>query len=289
MNLATLFVLGVFMNPANALDIHGHRGARWSRPENTIPAFIFAVENGASTLELDMHVTSDGVIVITHDPFLNPKLCVDKDGKAISGDLLVHKMTLAQLQTYDCGRLKNPKFPTQQPVPKTPIPTLDSLFTWIEKSKMPAAKKVRFNIETKSEEDHPEYTPQPDKFVRMFLEVVKKHKMMNRVILQSFDYRTLKIARKLEPKLPLSVLVEYRPGPAAALVKLMRDNDAQILSPDYSWLTDEDIKAIHELKAQVIPWTVDDENDWKRLIKFGVDGIITDNPKGLADYLKKTI
>jgi len=277
------------MTTAHALDVHGHRGARWSRPENTLPAFQFAIESGANTLELDMHVTSDDIVVITHDPYLNPKLCVDKDGKTIPDNLLVHKMTLAQLQTYDCGKLQNPKFPTQQPVPKTPIPTLDALFTTVEKSKLPAAKKIRFNIETKSEAEHPEYTPEPEKFVHLFLSVVKTHRMMNRVILQSFDYRTLKIARKLAPKLPLSVLVEYRPGNTESLVKLMKDNDAQILSPDYSWLTDDDIKAIHEMKAKVIPWTVNDESDWKRLIKFGVDGLITDNPKGLIEYLKKSI
>src|SRR5665213_3558319 len=214
------------------MEVQGHRGARWARPENTLPAFQYAVENGADTLELDMHVTSDDQVVITHDPFLNPKLCLDQNGKAIGSGIAIRKLTLKELQTYDCGSKINPKFPEQVPYPKTPIPTLDALFNWITISHLPRARKVQFNIETKSEAAHPEYTPDPEKFVQLFLAVVKKHGMMPRVMLQSFDYRTLKIARRLEPKLRLSVLVEDRPGDAASLVQLIKDNDAQILSPD---------------------------------------------------------
>jgi glycerophosphoryl diester phosphodiesterase len=278
-------LISTLLVSSHALEVQGHRGARWMRPENTLPAFQYAVENGADTLELDMHVTSDDHVVITHDPYLNPKICVDAAGKSIPTNLLVRSMTLKQLQTYDCGTLVNPKFPTQTAVPGTKIPTLDALFDWISKSRLANAKKVRFNIETKSEAEHPEYTPDPDKFVHLFLAVVKRHKMMSRVMLESFDYRTLKIARKLEPKLPLVVLVEDRPGDADSLAKLIKDYDAQILSPQSTWLTELDVKAVHQAGAQVVPWTVNDETEWAKMKTLGVDGIITDNPKGLIDYL----
>jgi glycerophosphoryl diester phosphodiesterase len=281
-----IFLLAFLCAHSYGLEVQGHRGARWARPENTLPAFQYAVENGVDTLELDMHVTSDDQVVITHDPYLNPKLCRDRDGKAIGSNILVRSLTLKELQTYDCGGLINPKFPQQTPVPKTPIPTLDALFTWMERSHLPQARKVNFNIETKSEAEHPEYTPAPEKFVELFLAVVKKHNLMSRIILQSFDYRTLTIARRLEPKLRLSVLIETRPGGPEALVKLMKDHDAQILSPDATWLTQADVKAVHAAGAQVIPWTVNEESEWKRLMQIGVDGIISDNPKALIDFLK---
>jgi len=246
-----------------------------------MPAYQFAVENGVDTLEMDMHVTKDNVIVLTHDPYLNPKLCIDKNGKAISGDILVHGLTLKELQSYDCGALQNPKFSEQQPVPKTPIPTLEQLFIWAKN------KKVRFNIETKSEEAHPEYTPDPETFVKMFLQLVHKYKLLDRVILQSFDYRTLEIAHRLEPKLRLAVLIEFRPsGGTKALVELMQKYHAQILSPNGEWLTKEDVEAMHKIGAQVIPWTINTKEEWTALMQMGVDGIITDNPRGLVQFTK---
>lgn len=266
--------------------MQGHRGARWSRPENTMPAFQFAVASGVDALELDMHLTKDDQIVIIHDHFLNPDLCVDSNGQKIKSKILVRSLTLEQLRSYDCGALQNPKFKEQKPFPKTPVPTLEELFAWIEKSEMPQARKVQFNIETKSEAAHPEYTPDPESFVKMFLSLVKKHKLLDRVTLQSFDYRTLKIANEIEPRLQLSLLIEDRPDRVGDLVALVKTYHAKILSPESSWLTKEEVNAMHALNVRVIPWTVNTENDWKRMIQLGVDGIITDNPKGLLEFLK---
>src|SRR5438552_3571518 len=105
--------------PERKLDIEGHRGARWARPENTLPAFQYAVENGVTTLELDMHVTKDNVIVVTHDPFLNENICLDPNGQRIHDKIGIRTLTLEQLQKYDCGSLRNPRFDAQVPVPKT--------------------------------------------------------------------------------------------------------------------------------------------------------------------------
>lgn len=269
-----------------ASEVQGHRGARWSRAENTMPAFQFAVEAGVDTLELDMHVTKDDQIVLIHDHFLNPDLCLDASGNKIKSGILVRSLTLQQLQSYDCGSLRNPKFKEQKPVGKTHIPTLDELFSWIEKSAMTGARKVKFNIETKSEESHPEYTPAPKPFVELFLAVVKKHKMLARVTLQSFDYRTLKVAHELEPKLSLSLLIEDAPKSQQELVTLMKIYHAEVLSPQSSWLTQAQVEAMHEIGVRVIPWTVNTAEEWEKMLSLRVDGIITDNPKGLIEFLK---
>lgn len=283
------FLIFFFLFPAFAfakIEVQGHRGARWMRPENSIPAFLYALESGVDTLEMDMHVTKDGVVVITHDPYLSRDLCLNKIGKPPPEKTLIRSLTLKELQSYDCGSRANRRFSEQKPVPHTVIPTLDEVFDAVANSKLPNAGKVQFNIETKSEEAHPEFTPPPENFVKLFLASVKKHGVLSRVTLQSFDYRTLKIAHKLEPKLTLSLLIEDKPKSPADLVRLMKRNEAQVLSPNYEWLTAEMVSEMHTIGARVIPWTPDQISDWKRLIGIGVDGIITDNPKPLLDYLE---
>ena len=273
--------------PEQKLEIQGHRGARWMRPENTLPAFQYALENGVSTLELDMHVTEDNVIVVTHDPYINENVCLDPNGQRIHDKILVKNLTLKELRKYDCGSLVNPLFPAQTPVPKTSMPTLEEVFGLVENSKLPNAKTIKFNIETKSEEAHPEFTPAPEPFVRMVLATVKKHKMLNRVELQSFDYRTLKIAKQLEPKLKLSLLIENRPKEENGLIQLVQQYGVQILSPNYEWLTEQDVQDMHKIRVKVLPWTPNTREDWRKLIGMGVDGIITDNPKALIDFVKE--
>jgi glycerophosphoryl diester phosphodiesterase len=237
---------------------------------------------------MDMHVTKDDIVVITHDHYLDPRLCLDSQGRPLNQRILVRSLTFQELQKYDCGSLRHPDFAKQQLVPGTRIPSLDSVFTAIEHSSLARARKVEFNIETKSEEAHPEYTPDPVTFVNLFLSVVKKHKMMSRVMLESFDYRTLKIAHALEPKLRLSVLVNRRPEGTDGLQRLMREIKGQILSPKYVWLTQKDVKDMHKMQVQVLPWTPNETSEWQKLVSEGVDGIITDDPHSLLDWLKTT-
>lgn len=268
------------------IEVQGHRGARWVRPENTIPAFQYALENGVPVIEMDMHVTKDNVIVITHDPYLNPNLCVDGNGQRIPDHLLVRSLTLAELQKYDCGSKVNPNFPEQITFARTSIPTLDSVFEMVAKSARPNSRTVQFNIETKSDPAHPSYTPPPEEFVKLFLRSVIKFRMLERVTLQSFDYRTLKVARELEPSLKLSLLVEDKPKEPGALVKLAKEYAVNTVSPNFRWLTIGDVDELHKLNLKVVPWTVNQPADWQRMLTIGVDGMITDHPKALLDYLK---
>jgi glycerophosphoryl diester phosphodiesterase len=181
--------------------VHGHRGARARFPESTIPAFRYAIKSGVDALESDMAVTKDGVIVMSHDPVLHPPVCSGPVPSAV-----IHQLTLKQVKEWDCGAVRNPAFATQQPIPGTRMPTLDELLN------LAPLGHFDFNIETKSFPDKPELTPDPDTFVRMVLAKIREHKVESRVILQSFDFRTLRAMHKLDPAIRLSALTENDPA-----------------------------------------------------------------------------
>jgi glycerophosphoryl diester phosphodiesterase len=286
--LLYIALLTLFSGAAAApkIEVQGHRGARAARPENTLPAFQYALEIGVDVIEMDMNVTKDNVIVIAHDPFLNPKICVDSRGRAISDRILIRSLTLRELQGFDCGSKVNPDFPQQKTFAKTPVPTLDSVFEMVLKSARPNSRTIQFNVETKSDPAHPNFAPAPETFVKLFLRSVKKYRMLERVTLQSFDYRTLKAAHELEPNLKLSLLIDEQPKETGGLTRLVKDYSVNVLSPNFRWLTIGDVEEMHKLNVRVIPWTVNQPADWQRMLTIGVDGLITDNPKGLLDYLK---
>jgi glycerophosphoryl diester phosphodiesterase len=204
--------------------VHGHRGARARRPENTLPAFRYAIEQGVDVLELDVAVTKDNVAVISHDPMINATICSGpKTG------IPIHTLTLAELREYDCGAKQNPLFKTQVPVPGTRVPTLDEVFD------LSRGNTVQFNVETKIFADHPELTPGPEAFTQMILDLVRKHGIEKRVILQSFDPRTLRVMKKLDPSIPRAALFETdREWPEVA-----REFDATLMSPLSTLVTKE--------------------------------------------------
>jgi glycerophosphoryl diester phosphodiesterase len=252
--------------------VHGHRGARARRPENTLPAFRYAIEQGVDVLELDVAVTKDNVAVVSHDPLINATIC--------SGPNLgipIHTVTLAELKEYDCGAKQNPAFTTQVPVPGTRVPTLDEVFD------LSRGTTVQFNVETKIFADHPEYTPGPEPFTQLILDLVKKHGIEQRVILQSFDPRTLRVMKKLDPSIRRAALFEVeREWPEVA-----REFDATHMSPLYSLVTKERVSWAHAAGLEVVPWTVNKPEDWQKLADDGVDAIISDDPAALIAWLKR--
>ena len=253
--------------------VHGHRGARARFPENTLPAFEYAIKEGVDALELDMAVTRDNVIVISHDPILEPPVCKGPQETAV-----IHQLTLAQVREWDCGAIQNPRFSTQQTVPGTRMPTLDDVF------RLAPRGTFDYNIETKIFPDKPEYTPSPEEFARMVLAKIREYKLEKRAILQSFDFRTLVAMRKLAPEIRLSALFErdQREFPAIAADA----GSAGIVSPEYHLVTPAKVEAAHKAGLQVVPWTANEEADWARLVEAKVDAIITDDPARLIAYLK---
>ena len=259
------------------IRVHGHRGARAVRPENTIPAFEYALAQGVDVLELDMAVTKDNVVVVSHDETMNPAYCEGPEGAT----RVIREMTFAELQRWDCGKKVNPQFPKQLSIPGTRVPTLDAVFTLAKKT------KVEFNIETKMSAEHPEWTPAPEEFAQLVLAVVKKHRLEKRIILQSFDYRTLLAMKKLAPEIRRSALFPTSRADAGRdFVEVARSAEASIVSPIHQLVTGEKVAAAHAAGLQVVPWTANTPADWGKLVAAGVDAIITDDPAELIEFLK---
>lgn len=271
-----MLLLALFSQAADQprILVHGHRGARARLPENTLPAFDYAIREGVDALEMDMAVTRDNVIVISHDPVLEPPVCSGDRPSAV-----IHQLTLAEVKKWDCGAVQNPHFPTQKIVPGTRMPTLDEVF------QLAGRGAFDYNIETKSFPDHPELTPAPEEFSRMVLQKIRHYKLEKRIILQSFDFRTLVAMRKLAPEIRLSALTERDQRDFAAIVK--EAGNAEIISPEFHLVTPAKVAAAHAAGIQVVPWTVDTPEDWDKMIAARVDAIISDDPAALIAHLKK--
>jgi glycerophosphoryl diester phosphodiesterase len=271
--------LTVALAAAPDIKIHGHRGCRSVRPENTLPAFEHALKLGVDALELDMGVTRDNRILVSHDPHISPKICRNGDGTPLARPVAIRTITLQEAQRFDCGAIRHPDYPKQVPVPNTPPPALEQVFELAR-----AYPRVEFNIETKIFAKEPELTPPPGEFARLVVDIVRKYGLERRVIVQSFDPRTLREVRKIAPNIRLAVLSEDGVG----YIELAQELGAEIVSPRYTKLKKEDVERAHALKMQVVPWTANDEASWKTLVEMGVDAIITDDPEPLARFLGRS-
>jgi glycerophosphoryl diester phosphodiesterase len=301
--LAILLLVAALPLSAQTIQVHAHRGGRAARPENTLPAFHYAIDNHVDDLELDLAVTSDNVLVVSHSPYLaqphyddprmnavlsNERHCA---GPELPPGTLIHSLTLAQLRQYDCGATTLAAFTHQVAVPHTTVPTFDEV--------LPLAPlgSFDFNVETKIFATHPEITPAPEVFVQMIDEAVRKHHVQQRVILQSFDFRTLRAMKTIDPDIRLSALfgqAKYdsfmgitdpdKRFPHIAQAAGLRTGD--FLSPDESLVTPEAVAAAHNLGLKVVPYTSNNAAGWKKLADAHVDAIITDDPAGLLQWLR---
>ena len=269
---------------ARRIAVHGHRGSRGTVPENTIPAFEAALMAEADVLEMDMSVTKDNVLVISHEPKLTPERCLDAEGNRLEKPIPIRSLTLAEVKKYDCGSLGNPKFPRQLPVPGTRMPTLDEVFAMVKASGYAAAPQVEFNIETKLFPAEPELTPAPAEFAKLVVETIKKHGMEKRTMVQSFDFRTLREIKKLDPAIRTSQLTYEE---LVDIVPALKSIKADIWSPNSEWITLDSVKEAHAAGIQVAPWTINSKKGWDAAIAAGVDAIITDYPGDLVEYLKE--
>ena len=291
---------------APLFDLQGHRGARGLRPENTLPAFAAALELGVRTLELDVGVTADGVVVVTHDRVVSPLKCRDTV-PALPGDRAfpyvgkpIRALTLAQLKTLDLARrypvdtAADPFVSTQRSVPGTRIATLAEVF---ELARRYGAEGMRFNIETKVDPRRPGETLAPEPFAAALLEVIEAYGMTARTTMQSFNWRTLLFARRELPALGRVTLVERRTVRQPWLAGLdlgAFDGDvaaaaasigARALSPDREFLDCAMLASARWRGLAVIPWTVNEPADMRRLLDVGVDGLITDYPDRMRSVL----
>lgn len=284
--------------PAGAFDLQGHRGARGLAPENTLAGFRTALDLGVSTLETDLAVTRDGILVISHDPALNPAL-TRLDGKWLTtAGPTIQSLTLADLKRYDIGRLDpaskyGQQYPEQKPADGERFPTLEELFAV-------AGPEVRFNIEIKTDPTKPDLAPAPDRFAELAVGAVRKAKATPRSTLQSFDWRGLIAVRRLAPEIATGCLsIESnnfdtvrrssgQPSPwlggldlaahDGSVPRLAKAAGCAVWSPFWRNVTAETVKEAQALGLKVIPWTVNNPADMARIIDLGVDGLITDYP-----------
>ncbi len=265
--------LGTVAAAAPRIQVHGHRGARAMMPENTLPAFEYAIKVGVDVLELDVAVTKDNVLVVSHDPLLSEVFCQGPAG----GSRVIRELTLVELSKWDCGARPNPGFPKQKAVPGTKVPTLDQVLDLARRG------KFDFNIETKITRKDPQYTPDPETFSRMLVDTIRRHKLEARCIIQSFDERTLLAAAKLAPEIRRSALYA---GPPRDLVAFAKEAQSSILSPIHMLINKRLVSNAHAAGLQVVPWTANTRAQWDRLILAEVDAIISDDPGALIAYLK---
>lgn len=265
------------------IAVQGHRGARAVRPENTLSAFRYALEIGVDVLELDLVVSKDEVLVINHNLWVDQDLCL-RDGKKIEQKLPLIEMTLQQIKQFDCGSRKNPGFPQQVPQRGEGIPTLKELFSLVKNSQLEGSERVRFNIETKIYRPRPELAPTPRRFAELLVAEIQASPFRDRVIVQSFDYRTLKWVKQLDPGIRVSQLSVRS---FVDLVAAARSVQADYVSPDWESLTAGMVREFHANDIKVAPWTANTPEAWDHLISIGVDDIITDDPQALINYLKQ--
>jgi len=272
-------------------DIQGHRGARGLMPENTIPAFLVALDSGVNTIELDLAVTKDGQLVVSHDPWMSASICTDPTGKSFdeksSMKFNIYKMTYAQVKEWDCGSRGNVNFPEQVKMSITK-PLLSDVIVAVENHiKSFTRYEVDYSIEIKSlPEGDNKFHPKPEAFSDLVFSLIDQYLPLDRVVIQSFDFRVLKYWHEKYPEVRLAALVENK--------KSVTDNmddlgfTPSIYSPYFKLLTKADVTELHRKKIRVIPWTVNEPADMLSLKGMNIDGFITDYPDRAARF-KRTL
>jgi glycerophosphoryl diester phosphodiesterase len=307
-------VLALMTLPASAFDLQGHRGARGLAPENTIPGFEAALKIGVTTLELDTAMTKDNVLVVSHDSFLNPEHTRGPDGAFLKAQgPAIRSLTFDELQRYDVGRIQPgtayaARFPMQKGADGVRIPKLTDVFDLVKRN---GADHIRFNIETKLTPTSGADTPDPETFATALVKAIQDAGLTTRASIQSFDWRTLMVAKRIAPAIERVCLTIQSPGEdnirrnipgpspwtagldvddhGGSVPRLVKAADCAVWSPYYRNLTAALVKEAHDLGLKVIPWTVNEMADLELVYQTGIDGIISDYPDRARAALPKGI
>lgn len=266
-----------------AFDKQGHRGCRGLMPENTIPAMLKAIDLGVTTLEMDIVFTKDKVAILSHEPFFNHEITTKPDGTFIEEKeerkFNIYQLSFEETQKYDVGLKPHPRF-ANRPSIKATKPSLasliDSVENYLSKNNLP---KVDYNIETKTTSltdnvDH----PAPEEFVDRMMEIIKSKGIENRVIIQSFDFRTLQVLHKKYPTIQTAMLIGDEDKRTLDDQITNLGFIPTIYSPAHELVNKQLVDACHAKNIKVIPWTVNDAPTINHLKQLGVDGIISDYP-----------
>jgi glycerophosphoryl diester phosphodiesterase len=266
-----------------SFDTQGHRGSRGLMPENTFPAMKTALDLGVTTLEMDVVITKDKKVVLSHEPFFNHEITTKPDGSFVTEpeekSLNIYKMDYEEVKKYDVGMKPHPRFPQQQKI-KVFKPLLSDLLDSVQ-NYMTTSKRAMpyFNIETKSAPSTDNlYHPEPPEFVERLMNVIVEKGIQDRVIIQSFDFRTLQYVHKKYPSIMTAMLIEDFDERGLKDQLKALGFVPTIYSPEYKMVTEDLVKRCHEQNIKVIPWTANDKPTIDRLKSLGVDGVISDFP-----------
>src|SRR6185312_928946 len=271
------------------IEIQGHRGARGLFPENTLEGFLAAAAIGVTSFELDVGMTADGVVVVSHDPALNPDITRDDRGRWLTAPSpLIYSLTHDELRRWDVGRIRpgsrySALFPDQRPHEGARIPSLEAVLT--------ALPTARFNIEIKTDPRHPDHTVDPAALADAVLAVVDRADAARRIMIESFDWRGPRHIRRIRPTVRLAWLTRRDTARDRALWWDLRGSDVnasvplivaaeggEVWAPEQGDLTEADIIDAHGRGLLVMPWTVNRPTQMARLAGWGVDGLISDRP-----------
>ena len=291
--------------------VHGHRGARGNRPENTIEATEFALQSGVDAIEVDLCVSKDNVVMVHHDLYLSPHLTRDIHGNWVTDSIPIISLDQTALQQFDVGTLRADsdyarRFPHQVAHSPARIPTLDEFIEYVVKSSHPDCV---LNLELKGEPDHPTLLPDIETYTQLVLTAIDRHQIQNRCFVQSFDWRLIKIINELNSTILTGLLTDQQtdahprfplPGESSQWVDNMDVADfdgsvpamvaaagSRVWSSHYKDLSPGLISAAHDLGLEVYGWTVNDTEDIQKMIDWGVDVITTDYPVKAVQLINK--
>ncbi|GAA4757628.1 MULTISPECIES: glycerophosphodiester phosphodiesterase [Flavobacterium] len=294
MKLFISFLLFPFILFSQNFDIQGHRGCRGLMPENTIEAMKKAIDLGVISLEMDVVISKDKQILLSHEPFLSHEICLDKNKKEITEvnehSYNLYQMNYDEIKNCDCGSKVHPRFKDQEKL-ETYKPLLSEVIYFIEEyvsklQKGDPGRKIYYNIETKSDPKGDEiYHPAPKEFVDLLVSVLKNTTISNRAYIQSFDVRTLQYLHQKYPEYKTVLLVENKMSIEENLKILgFKPN---VYSPEFILLDKKQVNFLHKKGIKVIPWTVNNPEDIKQVISYGVDGLISDYPNRYFEMVLK--
>lgn len=273
---------------AAELDLQGHRGCRGLLPENSIPAMIRALDFPVTTLEMDVVISQDNQVVVSHDPFFSHEISTTPEGDSIAEageqQFNLYKLTYADIRKFDVGSKPHPRFPQQQKI-KTYKPLLRELIDSVKASMMTRRRPFPyFNIETKTTAatDH-RFHPEPETFVELLMQVIREKDISDQCIIQSFDIRTLQYLRQHYPSMATALLIEEGDERSIDTQLKTLGFTPSIYSPHYSLATPATIQTCHQRGMKIIPWTVNDLTTMQTLVANGVDGLISDYPNLYVD------
>lgn len=279
--LTTLLWISSTFSFAQDFDLQGHRGARGLMPENSIPGFLKALDLGVTTIEMDVVISKDSLVVVSHDPYFLPAICLDPDGieipKKTEKEHNLFLMNYAEIKMYDCGSKPVSEFPLQEKM-TVYKPLLSEVIKAVEKHlKGYTGYLVNYNVEIKSSPDGDSvFQPVPKVFSGLVYDQINRYLDLERVIIQSFDFRVLRYWHEQYPEIKLAALVANMNSWSKNIEAL--GFQPEIYSPYYKMLDKNEVNALHEAGMKVIPWTVNEEADMTKMIEMGVDGLITDYP-----------